>query len=335
MKATFAAHNEPNGLVEGKPVLVSKDPADVIPQSDVIVMPLPSFAYWDILAAIKPHLKEGTFLCVTPGQGGFGWIAQEVLGDVYKKVITFATLPMPFNCRITDFGKHVGVQTFKRHYRVGTYPPEASDKALEINTQLFGESQSIGHLLSCALYPINAIIHPQRLYRLLKDYKAGDVLPENPLFYESMDVESTDLMDVVNKELIAVGAKLRELGINVDVPHLFDFLQYVYGPSETPVQIFLNDAYKGFRCPFKAVEGGFQPDFTNRYFTEDIPLGLCLYKGVADIVGVSTPMMDTVLVWAQGHMGKEYVVNGKLTGKDVGETSAPQRFGVTTVEGLR
>lgn len=33
-------------------------------------------------------------------------------------------------------------------------------------------------------------------------------------------------------------------------------------------------------------------------------------------------------------MGKEYVVDGKLVGKDVGETSAPQRWGITTVEEL-
>jgi hypothetical protein len=44
------------------------------------------------------------------------------------------------------------------------------------------------------------------------------------------------------------------------------------------------------------------PDFENRYFTEDIPLGLCVYKGIADIVGVPTPVMDTVLAWAQGRV---------------------------------
>jgi hypothetical protein len=34
-------------------------------------------------------------------------------------------------------------------------------------------------------------------------------------------------------------------------------------------------------------------------------------------------------------MGKEYIVNGRLVGKDVRETSAPQRFGITTVEQLK
>ena len=98
----------------------------------------------------------------------------------------------------------------------------------------------------------------------------------------------------------------------------------------------LNDAYIGFRCPFKRAKDGegWVPDFENRYFTEDIPFGLCIYKGIADIVNVSTPMMDIVLTWAQTYMGKEYIVNGKLAGRDVGETTAPQRFGMTTVADL-
>jgi opine dehydrogenase len=63
-------------------------------------------------------------------------------------------------------------------------------------------------------------------------------------------------------------------------------------------------------------------------------MGLCIYKGIADIVDVPTPMMDTILRWAQAHMGKELVVQGKLKGKDVGETAAPQRFGLMTLQDL-
>jgi hypothetical protein len=31
-------------------------------------------------------------------------------------------------------------------------------------------------------------------------------------------------------------------------------------------------------------------------------------------------------------MGKEYLVNNKLVGKDIIETSAPQRFGYTSIQ---
>ena len=44
--------------------------------------------------------------------------------------------------------------------------------------------------------------------------------------------------------------------------------------------------------------------------------------------------MDMVIYWAQKGMGKEYIIDGKLTGKDVASSNAPQRFGVTTLDQL-
>jgi hypothetical protein len=38
------------------------------------------------------------------------------------------------------------------------------------------------------------------------------------------------------------------------VPHIFDFLQFVYGPYPSLLDMFANnDAYRGFRCPMKQV----------------------------------------------------------------------------------
>ena len=58
--------------------------------------------------------------------------------------------------------------------------------------------------------------------------------------------------------------------------------------------------------------GEWVPDFTNRYFTEDIPEGFCMYKGIADLAGVETPTIDLILGFFQNFMGKEYLKDGKL-----------------------
>ena len=337
--AEFASHNEPSGEVRGKPEKISRNAADVIPECNVLILPLPSFAYADVLSEMKPHIQKGTFIGATPGQGGFDWLGKEVLGDVAEDVVLFSILPMPFNCRIVEFGKRVFVQEFKRRYKVGATPVSLCPEAVAITNKLFGHSESCGNSLSCSLYPINAVIHPARLYALCKDWQEGDILKDNPLFYEDMNDESTELMDLVNKELIDIARVLSEEGVEeVTVPHIKDFLaDYVYQDDSPTLQSFFatNSAYKGFRCPFVERESGWVPDFSNRYFTEDIPLGLCLYKGVAELVGVETPVIDKILSWAQQHMGKEYLVGSRLTGKDINETACPQRFGITTVEQLK
>jgi hypothetical protein len=42
--------------------------------------------------------------------------------------------------------------------------------------------------------------------------------------------------------------------------------------------------------------------------------------------------MDKVITWAQKHLSKEYLVNGELTGKDIGTTRCPQRYGLQTLD---
>ena len=77
------------------------------------------------------------------------------------------------------------------------------------------------------------------------------------------------------------------------------------------------------------VEGGYVPSKTSRYLIEDIPFGILVIRGIADIVGVPTPVIDRVIEWNQKFMEKEYLVDGKLTGKDIAATRVPQRFGIT------
>jgi hypothetical protein len=57
----------------------------------------------------------------------------------------------------------------------------------------------------------------------------------------------------------------------------------------------------------------------HRYFQDDIPYGLCVFRYLADLVDVSTPEIDRLIQWGQKIMQKEYLVDGKLNGKDVAD----------------
>ena len=96
-----------------------------------------------------------------------------------------------------------------------------------------------------------------------------------------------------------------------------------------------NAAYQGLKHPVKKTQDGkFMPDFTYRYMTEDVPNGLAVIRGIAEIVGLETPNIDKVLTWCQEKMGKEYLVHSKLQGKDVSSSRAPQRYGFITLESI-
>lgn len=96
-----------------------------------------------------------------------------------------------------------------------------------------------------------------------------------------------------------------------------------------------NAAYQGLKHPVKKTEDGkFLPDFSYRYMTEDIPFGLVVIRGIAEIMGIETPNIDKVLTWSQQQMGKEYLVDKKLQGKDISTSRAPQSYGFTTIESI-
>nr|KAG5700169.1 hypothetical protein BaRGS_011012 [Batillaria attramentaria] len=82
----------------------------------------------------------------------------------------------------------------------------------------------------------------------------------------------------------------------------------------------------------KTVDGKWIPDFTHRYLSEDVPCGLVVVKGLAELAGVASPAIDRLLAWCQVKLGKEFLVGSELKGDDVKVTRAPQAFGYKALD---
>merc|ERR1712188_24676 len=97
-----------------------------------------------------------------------------------------------------------------------------------------------------------------------------------------------------------------------------------------------NRAFRGLTAPMETTEDGkFTPSYKTRYMTEDLPHGICVLRGFAEIVGVATPWMDRVINFCQDKTGLEYLKDGKIQGKDIVKSGVPQRWGLHTLEDLR
>eukprot|EP00921_Rhytidocystis_pertsovi_P003129 GHVQ01005210.1.p1 GENE.GHVQ01005210.1~~GHVQ01005210.1.p1 ORF type:complete len:443 (+),score=29.76 GHVQ01005210.1:202-1530(+) len=347
-------HRPPHGLVKGRPVLVSNKAGDVVPLCDLLLAPVPSFAYQSTLQDLRPYLRKGHFLGVTPGQGGFDWMANEVLGEqLYSDIHIFSVIPMLLNCRIVEFGHHVHVTSVKQNFKVACNLAKSGKddttplQICELVRVLFDavNVDHVGGFITGTLYPINSVLHPARNFSVVGEsfVKGKDYLDENPLFYEDMDDTSVSRISAVSQELKTVADMLARKGaqssgqeFDLNIPTILEFLQFVYGTGYHDLKEMFtkNPAYKGYRCPLTQSPSGWEPNFGDRYYLEDIPLGLCVIKGVADLVDVETPTVDRLICWAQGQMNKEYIKDGKLQGKDVKETTAPQRFGIDSLDKL-
>jgi hypothetical protein len=110
----------------------------------------------------------------------------------------------------------------------------------------------------------------------------------------------------------------------------------ISNPSTLLSTMHTNAAYLTSYHPMvtRPDDGKLVPNFNARQLSEDIPYGLLPMKGIAQVLGLETPWFDAVISWAQEKMNKVYLVNGQLTGPDVAESGAPQRFGMSTPQSL-
>mmetsp|Transcript_16200 Transcript_16200/g.32315 ORF Transcript_16200/g.32315 Transcript_16200/m.32315 type:complete len:433 (+) Transcript_16200:184-1482(+) len=348
------------GSFVGKLAVVSNDPADVIPDSDVVIVAAPAHVHGSILKGCAEYLKEGVFVGTIFAQGAFDWIATEALGSSMSKVkAIFGLQNIPWICKITEYGKEARILGPKDVLKVVSYPVEAVDEVASLMTRFYDiPSTTIPNFLSVTLTPSNQIIHPARYYSIFRDalerkaaanggddwgYTREELEASKSLeLYKDFDPLSAEILACLDNELqtIKLGLTLHfpQLDLTL-VPPIAQRICETYGDdvgdSSSLLQIMrTNKGYVGCGTPMtKASNGKFQPNTGCRLFWEDVPFGLCILKGLAEQLGnIPTPTINKMIFWHQEFMGKEYLrEDGTLNPLLIMETGHPSRYGLHTV----
>jgi len=202
-----------------------------------------------------------------------------------------------------------------------------------------------GHILNMSLQAINAIVHPPIMYAKWKDYD-GKPLDAKPLFYQGISDDGAKFMSDLSDEALKITKQVeKETGLTLKKQHIYDWYKSCYGAecedtSSLKMTIRTNPGYNGLTHPMKETDDNkYVPNFGYRYLSEDIPYGLVVIRGLSLITEekCDAPVMDKIIVWAQGLLGKEYLkyADDKIVaGKDIGLSRAPQRYGFKSIKEL-
>uniref|UniRef100_A0A7S3L263 Opine dehydrogenase domain-containing protein n=1 Tax=Amphora coffeiformis TaxID=265554 RepID=A0A7S3L263_9STRA len=333
----------------GKPSMCSDDPA-IAAEADVVILALPSFTHELYLNKLKPFLKKGVVLGAMPGEGGFDMCARHILGDEFVNASSlFALETLPWACRIVEYGKSVEVLGTKKEIDVVITPPLGTPIDATLNTlqTIVGSAPKMVpacNFLAVTLMNINSVWHPTISYGYYRNRDVDVPMDQPPLFYQGADEYTGEKLALVSDEVLELKRVLMEKYPSLDLSslhHVREWMLRSYGDDigdKTNIYTMLqsNKGYRGLTHPTVEVEidgvKKYKPNFRYRYFSEDIPCGLCVTRGIAEMAGVPTPHMDDVIMWSQKVMGKEYLVNGKLCGKDVESTRSPQHYGWTDLD---
>merc|ERR1712039_325885 len=223
-------------------------------------------------------------------------------------------------------------------------PPDKKAKALGTLQGLLGVFPLITESpnnLGISLRNPGMVVHPGVMYGRWGP-ESWDQKPKDkkPLFYQGVDDFTEKVLLGMTDEVQTVCRKMEKLvpGLSLtDACTLKQWYLDCYGGQMSDTSTLkgcmnTNKAYDGLTHPCKGEEGNYMPDLKYRYLAEDVPTGLCFAKGMAELLDIKTPTVDKVMEWAQKCIELEIMVDGKMTGKDLDKTRAPQGVGITTSE---
>eukprot|EP00040_Diaphanoeca_grandis_P031398 m.187833 g.187833 ORF g.187833 m.187833 type:complete len:463 (-) comp32317_c0_seq2:56-1444(-) len=348
--------------------------AEAMQGSHIIIFLCPVSAHKDMLVRVVPNLPDHPVCFGTAyGQGGFDWLARRELNKREDKGINatlFALKHFPYLCKATEYGSKVN------HF--GNYPcikvavapelPDHRNRVHDLIYRMFDKTVEPCSFPACTVGATNQALHPGILSEQFAGYTPtnGKTYEEHLLFYRSCGdrgAEDIYLMQFVEfpKLLAAVFEMLRDhpsgMYTHADSTReiIYESASKIYlsfppsilegqsSWSSKPFGMALRNNMRLYnvKSPMKQVaEKKFVPVTGSRMFIDDIPYGLCVLLGIAEIMQVELPTCKRMVLSLQEMMGKQYVLEtpnaeGKICcGRDIEETWMPQTFDVHTVPAL-
>lgn len=283
----------------GQLTLVTSLPDKVIPQAEIVLVCLPGFAIHDELTKIKPYLSKTCKVGTVVSSTGFFFEAFKVLPT---DIPLFGFQRVPFISRTIEYGQKAELKGYKESLHVAIEQTEDKESLRLILEQLFEKPVTLAeNYYEVSLSNSNPILHPSRLYTMWKDWQPGIVYPRNPQFYTEWTLEASVLLLQMDDELQQL---LKVLGLKDGcIPPVLDY--YETKDAETLTNKLRGiKAFQNIASPMKAVENGFIPDFSSRYFTEDFPYGMRFIVETAQKHHVSIPITENIYQWGLSKIGK-------------------------------
>jgi len=316
--------------------LISSNPQEVLPQSDIVLWTGPVNATKAVFETIRPYIDPSkTVVGTIFAQGLTHILASRIFGPSMK---FFALRNIPWLCRTTIPGREceiVGPKTSIEAAIIGLNENWVRDVLQPLFiVQSINEPviNVIPDFVPIVFNPANQLIHPAVYYCHFRKWRKGHALSgpneePNEWLYRDMSELAGNILQQLDEELQAVkDAYFNATGIKscLSVLSLRDRLLIQYGDqiedkSTMAKLVGTNSAYAMAKTPMIRSPSGVIPNATHRVVVDDIGWGLCVLVSIGDRLNVPTYMMKMLISWHQDLMGKEYLVNEKISGRDAGE----------------
>jgi len=273
------------------------DIAEAIKDSELLIIVVPALAHRIYAEALAKHLEDGMNIVLVPGTFGSLEFLNCVKKNGCKADITVSELDtLPYATRIQS---PTSVRVFHNlpTFGMGVFPATQTERILGIFKDLYPGTYSYRDVLEAGLSNCNPIIHPLGVLMNAGriEYSRGEFW----YYEEGVTASTARAMEALDDERIAIGSKL-----GLQLCRQSEALHAVgYGPKGD-----LWEVLKGSKG-LTAIKG--PSVLSNRYVTEDIPIGLVCWVQLGEMLGVKTPLMRATIELGIAVSGTDYWKTGR------------------------
>ena len=153
--------------------------------------------------------------------------------------------------------------------------------------------------------------------------------------------ENAQILQSIEDEVRAVALEISyQTGMKLDdIPTLKDWFIGCYpdltqDKSSTQSCMASNSIYCCIQEDFAKGINEQKEQLKSRYLTEQIPYGLVSLKGIAELVDIPTPVMDSVIEKCQKFLDTQFIKNGVLIKNSLKKSGSPQRYDLDVLSKL-
>ena len=280
-------------LTAGRINLVSSDFGEVVRDCNIVFVTHPAFRLKEIADQIYPYVNPDMSIFVVPGTGGAEFAFQKC---IRAGAVLAGLQRVPSVARIEKYGKRVRCEGLRNELFLASIPREKAVDFAEFISSIWGiPCNTLPNYLSVTLTPSNPILHTTRLRTLFADYCPGKVYERNPLFYGEWSDDSSEL-------LIACDAELQEMlhmmnGLDLRGVKSLKLHYESNTIQELTAKMRSISSLHNLPSPMIAVDGGWTPDFSSRFFLADFPFGLAIIEEFAMVLGYEAPNIKSTMNW--------------------------------------
>lgn len=266
--------------------IVATDDARVLAGADLIFVALPQHAIEEVMDRIILHVRSGSTVVFVPAPAR---IARYVESLALRGVRTIGFQRVPYIARIVEYGRNVKISGDREDHRIVASDSVEKDKWSEVCLPWFGGSiKYLSSFLALSFSNSNPLLHPSRLVVLFDDWRHKRYL-HNPPFYGEWTDESSELYVTADREMRVVMSHY-PIDMGTDYESVLDHY-CVKTAAELTRKLRDIPSFKSILSPMVQTEEGWIPDFSSRYFTEDVQYGLAEMLRLADGVAARIPTM--------------------------------------------